>query len=127
MDLELRCTVPGNGNDRMLAHGSEVLAGEAVEKTTGSVEFGEKLFFGAEFAGVGDEAATGASGGVFDMEHFVIEDIFDDELRDERMVHAAVEKDLVGAGVVAAELAAPTAPAPAEMRALEISREELSV
>ena len=77
---------------------------------------GEEFFFGAEFAGVGDERAAGAARGMFDVEHFVVEDVFDDELRDERMIHAAVEKDLIGTWIVATELAAPGTSAPAEMR-----------
>jgi len=39
------------------------------------------------------------------------------------MIHAAIEKNLIGAGIVAAELAAPGAFAPAKMRAGESSCE----
>ena len=102
-------------------------AGQAVEEAASPVEFGEEFFFGAEFAGVGDERAAGAARGMFYVEHFVVEDILDDELRDEGMIHAAIEKDLVRARVVAAELAAPRTSAPAKMRALESSCEELSI
>src|SRR6476646_5777148 len=90
---------------------------EAVEEAACAFELREEFFFGAEFAGVGNEGAAGAARGMFDVEHFVVEDVFDDVLRDERMIHAAVKKDLIGAGIVATELATPAAIAPAEMRA----------
>src|SRR5882757_9249949 len=106
---------------------AEELAGEAVEKAAGAVEIGEEFFFGAEFAGVGDKRATGAACGMFDVKHFVVEDVFDDELRDEGMIHAAIEKNLIGAGIVTTELAAPRASAPAEMRAGERAAEEFLV
>ena len=106
---------------------AEELAGEAVEEAACAVEIGEEFFFGAEFAGVGDERTAGAARGMFDVKHFVVEDIFDDELRDERMIHAAIKKNLVGAGIVATELAAPRASAPTEMRASERAAEEFFV
>ena len=46
-----------------------------------------------------------------------------DELGNGGMIHTAIEKDLIGAGIVAAELAAPSAFAPAEMRAGDSSGE----
>ena len=88
---------------------------------------GEEFFFGAEFAGVRDKRAAGAARGMFDVKHFVVEDVFDDELRDEGMIHAAIEEDLIGAGIVATELAAPRASAPSEMGASERAAEEFLV
>jgi len=64
---------------------------------------------------------------MFDVEHFVIKDVFDNELRDAWMIHTAIEKNLVGAGIVTAELAAPTASAPAEMGSSEGAAEEFPV
>jgi len=61
------------------------------------------------------------------MEHFVIEDVFDDVLRDERMIHAAIEQDLIGAGIVASELSTPGTSTPAEMRASERAAEKFLV
>jgi len=61
------------------------------------------------------------------VKHFVVEDILNDELRNGGTIHAAVEEDLVGAGIVTPELASPGASAPAEMRAYEISFEELFI
>jgi len=106
---------------------AEELVGEAIQEAAGAFELGEEFFFGAEFAGVGNKRTTGAARGMFDVKHFVVEDIFDDELRDERMIHAAIEKDLIGAGIVATELAAPRARAPTEMRAGERAAEEFLV
>ena len=70
-----------------------------------------------------DEGAAGPTRGMFYVEHFVEEDVLDDELRNGGMIHAAIEKNLIWAGIVAAELAAPSAFAPAEMRASESSGE----
>src|SRR2546426_1119512 len=106
---------------------AEELAGEAVEEAAGAFELGEEFFFGAEFAGVRDKRAAGAARGMFDVKHFVVEDVFDDELRDEGMIHAAIEEDLIGAGIVATELAAPRASAPSEMGASERAAEEFLV
>lgn len=49
------------------------------------------------------------------MEHLVEEDVLDDESRDTGAVHAAIQYDLIGAGIVAAKLAAPGAAAPADV------------
>jgi hypothetical protein len=54
---------------------------------------------------------------VFDVEHFVVEDIFYGALGNVRAVHSAVEQDVARAGVVAAELAAPVSCAPANVGA----------
>ena len=102
-------------------------AGEAVEEFAGLGEMGKEFFFGAKFGGMGDETAAGAASGMFDVEHFVVENVFDGDLGDRGMVHAAVEEDLVGAGVVATELAAPGAIAPADVGASEFSFEVFSV
>lgn len=64
---------------------------------------------------------------MFDVQHFVVEDVLDGALRDTWAVHAAIEQDVVGAGVVATELAAPGAIAPADVGASEFSFEVLSV
>ena len=64
---------------------------------------------------------------MFDVKHFMEEDVFHDELRDAGMVHAAIEKNLIGARIVTTELAAPGAGAPAEMRTHKVSFEEFSV
>ena len=52
---------------------------------------------------------------MLDVEHLVVEDIFYRALRDVRVVHAAVQQDVAGTGVVAAELAAPAFCAPADV------------
>jgi len=98
-------------------------AGEAVENFTGLGIVDEEFFFSAKFGRMGDKAAAGATRGMFDVEHFVVEDVFDGDLRDRGMIHAAVEQNLVGARIVATKLAAPAARAPADVRALQISQE----
>jgi len=93
-----------------------VSAGEAVEEFAGRVEMFVAFFFGAKFGRMGDKAAAGTTRGMFDMQHFVIQDVFDDKLGNGRAIHAAIEDDLVGAGIVGPELAAPTAAAPGNVR-----------
>ena len=65
-------------------------AGEVVEDAAGAGEIGEEFFFGAEFGGMGEEAAAGASRGMFDVKHLVVEDVLDGDLRDGGMIHAAI-------------------------------------
>ena len=105
----------------------KVSAGQVVQDFAGAVEVGEEFFFLAEFAGVGDQAAAGAAGGVLDVQHLMIQDVLHGASRDSGAVHAAIEQDVIGAGVVTAELAAPTAGAPADVRAGEFSFEEFIV
>ena len=99
------------------------LAGEAVQDFTSSVELSELFFFGAKFGRVRDERAAGAARRMFDVQHFVIEDVLDGALRNIRPVHAAIEQDVVWAGIVATELTAPRAIAPANVGASKISFE----
>jgi hypothetical protein len=54
-----------------------MLAGEVIEDAAGAGEIGEEFFFGAEFAGMGDEAAARPARRMFYVEHFVIEDVLD--------------------------------------------------
>jgi hypothetical protein len=66
------------------------LTRQVVEDFAGLVELGELFFFGAEFWGVGDQGAAGATGGVLDVKHLVVEDVFYGAFRDIGAVHAAV-------------------------------------
>lgn len=74
-----------------------------------------------------DQRTSRAARRMFDVEHFVVKDVLHDELRNGGMVHAAVEKDLVGSRIVTAKLAPPGATAPAKMRASKIAFEKLSI
>ena len=76
---------------------------------------------------MGDERAAGAARRMFDVQHLVIEDVLDSALRYIGAIHAAIEQDVVGAGVVATELASPGAIAPADVGTSEFSFEVLSV
>lgn len=105
----------------------EKLAGEVVEDAAGAGEIGEEFFFCAEFGGMGEEAAAGTARGMLDVEHFVVEDVFDGDLGNGGMIHSAIQEDLIGAGVVAAELAAPASRTPADVRAPQTAREIPSV
>lgn len=91
-----------------------------IEYAAGAVEFDEAFFFGAEFGGMGDEAAAGTACRVLDVKHFVIEDVLDGNLRDGGMIHSAIQEDLIGAGVVTPELATPASRAPADVGPLQL-------
>lgn len=67
-----------------------MLASQMIEDAAGAVEIGEEFFFGAELRGMGEQAAAGAARGVFDVEHFVIEHVFDGDLRDGGMIQPAI-------------------------------------
>ena len=64
---------------------------------------------------------------MFDVKHFVVEDVLDGALRDFGTVHAAIEQDVIGARIVTAELAPPGAIAPANVWAGEFSFEVFRV
>ena len=100
---------------------SAILAGQTIENLPGAIELLEQFFFGAKFGRVRNERAARSARRMFDVEHFVIEDVLDGALRNVGAVHAAIEQDVVGAWVVAAELAAPGAIAPANIGASELS------
>jgi len=53
------------------------LASQVIEDAAGSGEIGEEFFFGAEFGGMGDEAAARTARRMFYVEHFVVEDVLD--------------------------------------------------
>jgi hypothetical protein len=88
---------------------------QVVQDFAGLMELGELFFFDAEFGGVGDQRAAGATGGVLHVEHFVVQDVFHGALGDVRAVHAAVEQDVAGTRVVAAELTAPALCTPTDV------------
>src|SRR6516162_3819621 len=59
---------------------------------------------------------------MLDVQHFVEENVLDHKLRNAGTVHAAVQDDLVRAGIVTTELATPSPCAPGDMRAVEFGR-----
>ncbi len=69
---------------------SERPASEVVEDAAGAGEVVEEFFFGAEFGGMGDEAAAGAARGMLHVEHLMVEDVFDGDLRYAGMIHSAI-------------------------------------
>ena len=95
------------------------LAGEVVEDFAGQGELVEALLFGAKFGRVRNERASGAPRGMLDVEHLVEEDILHDKLWDAGAVHAPIQQNLIGPGVIAAKLAAPATDAPADVGAAE--------
>jgi len=102
-------------------------ARQAVEDAAGLLEFGEALFFFAKFAGMGNQGATGAAGGMLDVQHFVKQDVFHSARRDLGTIHAAIQQNLIGTGIVTAKLASPASLAPGNMRAQQLPSEIFSV
>src|ERR1700737_1340493 len=66
-----------------------------------------------------EKRAAGATRRMLDVQHLVEKDVLDGEMRDTRSIHPANEKIVIGARIVAAELAAPTAVAPTDVRTLQ--------
>src|SRR5215469_11887983 len=95
---------------------------QVVEELAGSVKVFIAFLFGTKFGRVGDEAAAGAARGMLHMQHLVVQDILYNELWNARAIHATVQYDLIGAGIVATELAAPPSAAPGNMRTRELAR-----
>ena len=85
-ETQRRC----NPREAQGKRGGYRLASQAVQGFASAVEVCELFFFGAEFGGVGDQRATGAASGVLDVEHLVVEDVFNGASRDVRTVHAAI-------------------------------------
>ncbi len=101
--------------------GEPELAGEMVEDFAGQGELIEAFLFGAKFRRVGNERATGAPRGMLDVQHLVIQDVLDDKLRDAGPVHAPIQHNLIGPGIIAAKLAAPATNTPADVGPAEFS------
>src|SRR5438093_13431905 len=97
------------------------LASEAVEDAAGACEFREALLFFAKFAGMRNHAAARAASGMFDVQHFVEQNIFHGACGNARTIHAAIQKDLIGAGIVTTKLPPPASRAPSNVRALQLA------
>jgi hypothetical protein len=70
------------------------------------IELGEETLFGLELAGVDAAAAGFDADGVLEMEHLVVEEVFDGAARSVGAVEDAADDDGVVSGVVVAEHAA---------------------
>jgi hypothetical protein len=100
---------------------------EALEVGFGGVEIGEEALFGLELAGV-DAAASGFDAdGMLEVEHLVVEEVFDGAAGRVGTVEHAADDDGVVGGVVVAEHAAGVVGAPGEGGAAEESVEETRV
>ncbi len=68
---------------------------------------------------MGLHVAAGGAQRMLHVQHFVEEDVLDDEGRHGGAVETAIQDDLVECGIEAAELGAPVAAAPAKARAAQ--------
>ena len=87
-----------------------------VEDPAGFFEFLKAFFFFAKFLRMRDQAAAGTPRRMFDVQHLVKQHIFHRAPRNAGPVHPAIQDDLVGAGIIAAKLAAPALGAPPDVR-----------
>ena len=60
---------------------------------------------------------------MLDVQHLVKQDVLDDKLRYAGPVHAPIQQNLIGPGIIAAKLAAPTTDAPADVGPAEFATE----
>src|SRR2546423_7831222 len=97
------------------------LPSQPVQNAPRTMKFREALFFLAKFARMRDEATPRSPGRMLHVQHFVEQHVFDSELRHARTIHAAVQQDVLWTWVVAAELPAPCALAPANVRSPQLS------
>ena len=100
---------------------------QALEVGFGGIEFGEETLFGLELAGVDAAAAGFDADGVFEVEHLVVEEIFDGAAWGVGAIEDAADDDGVVGGVVVAEHAAGVVGAPGERGAAEEAVEETGV
>lgn len=100
---------------------------EPAEVGLGFFEFGEEALFGLELAGV--DAATTAlyADGVFEVEHLVVEQVFDGAAGGVGAIEHAADHDGVVGGVVMTEHAAGVVRAPGEDGTSEEPVEEAHV
>jgi hypothetical protein len=91
------------------------------------VEFGEETLFGLELAGVDAAAAGFDADGMFEVEHLVVEEVFDGAARSVGAIEDARDDDGVVGRVVVAEHAAGVMGAPGERGAAEEAVEETGI
>src|SRR5437879_6031384 len=103
------------------------LASEAVEDAAGACGFREALLFLAKFAGMRNHAAAGAASGMFDVQHLVKQNVFHSACRNAGTIHAAIQKNLIWAGIVTTKLPPPASRAPANVRALQLAGKVFSI
>ena len=102
-------------------------AGETVEDATRAFEFREALLFFTKFARMGDHGAARAASGMLDVQHLVEQDIFHGARWNAWTIHAAIQQNLIRAGIEAAELPPPASRAPANVRTLQLAGKIFSI
>ena len=103
------------------------LASEAVEDAAGACGFREALLFLAKFAGMRNHAAARAASGMLDMQHLVEQNVFHSACRNAGTIHAAIQKDLIWAGIVTTKLPPPDSRAPSDVRAAQLTGKVFSI
>lgn len=100
---------------------------EAFDVGLGLVELREEAFFGLELAGVDAAAAGFDADGVLEVEHLVVEEVFDGAAGGVGTIEDATDDDGVVGGVVVAEHAAGVVGGPGKGGAAEEAMEETGV
>ncbi len=103
------------------------LPSKALEEFPGLCELGKEALFGLELAGVDAAAACLDAHGVLEVQHLVVEEVFDGVAGCVGAVEDAADDDGVVCGVVVAEHTAGVVGAPGEGGAAEEAVEEAGV
>src|SRR5260370_34068696 len=74
-----------------------------------------------------NQGAARAASRVLHVQHLVKQDVFHRARRNLWTIHAAIQQNLIGPGIVTTELPAPTSLAPGDVRALQLPCEVFSV
>ena len=96
---------------------------ESIKNFASAGEIRKALLFFAKLPGVRNQTTTGTPCGMLYVEHFVKKDIFHGALWDSRPVHTAIQQNVIGSRIVAAELAMPASMAPANVRSFQLPSE----
>src|SRR5271156_1069647 len=82
------------------------------QKACGACVIRKRFFFTAELGGVRFSPAADKSDGMLHVQHFVIEDVRHDVIRDVLVIQLAIEHDLVQCRIETSQLSAPNTRAP---------------
>lgn len=89
---------------------------ETAEEPLGGFKLREQLFFSLEFLRVNTTAAATKPDWMFQVKHFVIDDVLDGATRHPRMIEGAAYDNRVVSGIVVPQATAGASAAPSHLR-----------
>src|ERR1700674_3814 len=111
----------------LIENRSPLLPSDDPQKLLGANEFGEQCFLFLKLPRVHASPTPTQLDRVLQVQHFVVENVFDRVARYARVVEDAADHDGVVRGIVVAEAAAGVVPAPGKLRAAHESVEKAAV